>query len=703
VRYYTQEELNMSDGINNAVKPVIDLPFYPYGLQYYRQPTPLPAEWEADLSDIVCAGYTHIQLRPQWRWHERVRGAFDWDDIDKLFELASKYSLKVILKPMLETAPDWVYTELNGTRIGFHGIPVSPIAHGAFYVGGWLPCFDNPMVMDAACNFVENLVERYKSQNSLWLYNAWNEPRSRPLGQCMCRHSVESYQKWLSKRYGCIKALNHEFGKAWTSFSSISPPHSGCDYAEMYLWRQWAAESVAGHVGRVADTIRMADDGRRIMAHVGACSVIQDAACDSSDDLLTAHNVDFYGTSLPVNLHPHGPIEWAGPEFIADWLRRVDGNWWCHEFYPNHGNWCPPPEPNKLRQMIWMAISGGARGFTYWQYRSERLGNETNGYGLREIDGTSNERSMVADEIADILRDKSIAFSQACRLNSPIALLYSRESDILSRIELMQNLNAMQEDINTSYPYKTALRNAHALYLQSGFTTDFAVPGDDISCYKVLHIAGAEMLQPEYLEWLHNFVSGGGVLVIEYPFACRDKNTWVSPQRPSGGYAHLLGCREASRTTIDTESLQVSFYNSTDVKSKGWKVVLQPVDCKVIARWTDGSAAAVHRRLGQGHVYTLGCGISLSHDGTWNYPGADALTKILADSAGLSPLAQKGVWHRRLIKPDGEEVLFVYNLNDFPAYCNLDCNIQDTWASHKAQLKDNLITLQANGIWIGRI
>ena len=33
--------------------------FFPFGTQYYREPTPLPAEWEGDLLEISRAGYTH--------------------------------------------------------------------------------------------------------------------------------------------------------------------------------------------------------------------------------------------------------------------------------------------------------------------------------------------------------------------------------------------------------------------------------------------------------------------------------------------------------------------------------------------------------------------------------------------------------------------------------------------------------------------
>ncbi|MBI4024779.1 MAG: beta-galactosidase [Verrucomicrobia bacterium] len=134
------------------------LDFFPYGTQYHRAPTPLPDEWKADLREIARAGYTHVQLRPQWRWHERRCGQCAWDDLDRLFDLAQSNKLRVVLKPMLETAPDWFFDELGGTRIGFNGVPIGPFAYGAYYVGGWWPCFDHPQVVATASTFVRALV-----------------------------------------------------------------------------------------------------------------------------------------------------------------------------------------------------------------------------------------------------------------------------------------------------------------------------------------------------------------------------------------------------------------------------------------------------------------------------------------------------------------------------------------------------------------
>ncbi len=129
-------------------------PHYNYGTQYYRAPTPLPSEWEDDLKNMKATGIDTIQLRIQWRWNEPAEGRYEFDDIDELFRLAEKYDKKVIIKFMMETAPDYVFHKYGGTRVDMHGIPLSRGGHGAFYVGGWWPCFENPDVMRKALDFV---------------------------------------------------------------------------------------------------------------------------------------------------------------------------------------------------------------------------------------------------------------------------------------------------------------------------------------------------------------------------------------------------------------------------------------------------------------------------------------------------------------------------------------------------------------------
>jgi len=679
------------------------LDFYPYGTQYYRAPTPLPEEWEPDFKEMARIGYTHVQYRPQWRWHERVQGKYTWDDLDVLFDLADKYKLRVIVQPMLETAPDWVFTGLEGKRIGFQGIPIEPVAHGAFYVGGWLPCFDNPKVIKAAIEFTAQLTRRYRRHPALWFYDAWNEPRSRPLGQCHCRHSIASYRQWLQKRFLTIEELNRFLGKAWTSFETLLPPESGADYAEMFLWRQWAAFAVAEQVRFVADAMRRIDPERMVMAHVGGAAVIQDVICDASDDVLNAETVDRYGTSFPIPLHPKTLLDHAAPDYLSDWVRRVDPLYWCHEFYPNHGNWCRPPDPEVLNRLIWMAMAGGAAGFTFWQYRSERFANETNGYGLREINGSSNERSQVADDIAEIVKTYGSRLVGTRRAPARIALLYSRESDLISRIQAMCAEEIHHETFNTDYPYKKSLKAAHALYLAAGETVEWVIPGDDLAGVELLHITGTEMIDAKTADWLRQYVRNGGKLIVEFPFACRDENTWVSRQRPNHGLHDLLGCVESGRIVAVPDSDGTGeFVNGRPFRAGLWKINLEPQTGKVIGKWKDGAAAAIRHDYGKGVVYSIGTSWSLAvSEATDN--ALETIRWIMKES-GLQPQAgeTEQVWIRRR-RGGGREIWFVFNLSDTSKKILLPARPRQIWQAGECKIDDRNLCLPPGAAWVAEM
>ena len=682
------------------------LDFYPYGVQYHRAPTPLPEEWDGDLRRIAEKGYTHVQFRPQWRWHERVRGVRKWDDLDKLFELARENGLRVVLKPMLETAPDWVFSDLNGSRIGFQGVPLPPFAHGAYYIGGWWPCFDNPSVVEAAAAFVRELAVRYKDNPALWMYDAWNEPVSRPISQCCCVHSKASYRAWLRGSYGSIECLNEMYGKAWTSFETIEPPSSGADYLEMFLWRKWAGSSVANQVKFVAEAIRAADSKAHIMVHVGASLIKQDPICSTSDDFKNAAaGVDRYGTSFWLPLHPKSPREHDLAELQSSWLRRVDPSYWCHEFYPNHGKWCIPPEKTALRRMIWSAIAGGAAGFTFWQYRSERVGCETNGYGLMNIDGSSTERSEVADSIASVLKKHSCGLAASKRVPSGIALLYSQNSDMLSRIQkLPDGINSLSaEKESTDYPYKNAIASAHALYHFLGMEPDWVVPGDNLDNCKLLHIAGAEMVDGGMSSWLETFVRNGGKLVVELPFACRDERTWVVPKIPAHGLEKLLGCYEKERV-VASPSDMFSIDGVDKVFPAGiWRITLgESGQARAIGKWSDGSPAVIMNDYGKGKSIVLGGGLSLGFNNAWNSSAFTGLTELLRQlDIELPPWAGTGlVVNKRHGK--GVEYDFVFNYADGERTIELPLANAEALDSELATMASSQLHLGAGGVWIGK-
>ena len=92
-----------------------------HATQYYRAPTPKKDEWEFDISRLSDISLDTFQIRINWRWNERVEGLYDFSDVDELFDLAEKYNKKVIIKFLLECAPQYVFDKYGGTVIGPKG------------------------------------------------------------------------------------------------------------------------------------------------------------------------------------------------------------------------------------------------------------------------------------------------------------------------------------------------------------------------------------------------------------------------------------------------------------------------------------------------------------------------------------------------------------------------------------------------------
>ena len=134
-----------------------------FGTHYYRPPSPPQMEWEDDFKRLKDFNLQIIQARVFWRWHERKRGTFVWDDLDRFMDLAGKYDLGVVHQITLENAPQYVFDELHGYRIDHRGLRIWPVAMAGMYPGGWIPCFDNPAVMESSLIFVRKLVERFRN------------------------------------------------------------------------------------------------------------------------------------------------------------------------------------------------------------------------------------------------------------------------------------------------------------------------------------------------------------------------------------------------------------------------------------------------------------------------------------------------------------------------------------------------------------
>lgn len=635
-----------------------------YGTQYYRAPTPLPEEWEDDLKNMGRAGLDTLQVRVQWRWNEPSEGCYRFDDIDRLFELSGKYKKKVIFKFLMECAPDYIFHKYYGHRKDMHGMPLNPGAIGAYYVGGWIPCFDNAMVICRAKEFTRIFVERYSMQENLLLWNIWNEPLSRPLGECGCEDSIKAYRKWLESEYKDIDSLNRKFGKSWESFGTVMPPAMPGDYAELFLWRLWAFDAVRKRLVFMYDAVREIDESRPVVSHVGGCSVIQDAAAGSSDDVRNAETVDFYGMSLPTAVHFENLLDEAQPFMICDWLRSASEYYWAYELYPDWGGWNRPVSLDDFRFKVWSVIASGAKGIMYWQYRAERLGNENNLAGLVNIDGSFKEITHESRRIKDFIDDNEKLLMEAGVKTDGVGILYSLESDLINRVENTRGGDFWAFDLAGGYPYlyKKALAGTYALFRELGIVPEWV---DDrklskkIDSLKLLYIPECFIVNETLERVLKRFIERGGAVIAEEGLGLRQDNTWLNPAWPGGELGDLFGVSISERTSVSKEEHELEIAGCR-IPVGGYVSRLEPNGSFAVGSWTGGSIGAVRK----GKALFLGTSLGVSFYENFKTRRDDylkALTSVLEDfGIACSLESTSGLYLRKLVSGENE-IIFAFN------------------------------------------
>jgi beta-galactosidase GanA len=652
-----------------------------FGTHYYRSPTPPPSEWEDDLKRIKECHISTIQFRANWASFERKKGEFNWDDSDRLFALAEKQGLRVNFKFLLECAPHWLYDEYHAWRVAPSGNILHPYSRGAFYPGGFMPCFDRNDVRKEAERFIAAAVIRYCDKKNLLLWNVWNEPRSRPFGECACAFSNEKYRAFLQKRFETIEAFNDFFGFAWGNFDQITPPVSHRNYADIILWRLFRTEMVADRVGWIAKHVRSLDDSRPIIAHSGFASPLMDPLTDITNDYLNGKELDFYGSSSPTRdidisylRQKKWPHKYTITPLVCDRLRGIDDYFFAHELYPNNADFEKPIPDSDMELDVWNAIAGGAKGIMFWQYKSERLGDEVNRSGLVKVSGEPTGKYRAAQAIGKTLEAHPGLFRHSKLCGPKIGIIYDITADLLSRLQVTREGNYPDTTMHglDDYEYKRAIRGAHMLFWDQNIPTDI-VPSENpakIHDYPCVYFPFPIHVSDELERELVNYVEQGGTLICEASPGLRQKNFWLASQVPGGSLRKLFGCVEEERYYED-QICKISLLGKTLKILPGEILsVLKAENGKPIGSFARGRIMAVENVYGKGKAILLGFSPGVSFFDRNDKEAQQAVIKAFG-KALPSPLIKLRVASPRLKyrvhSIEGGHLLFLMNFGSTPS------------------------------------
>ena len=222
------------------------LSFMPFGAQYYRAPTPLPEEWDADLRRMRDAGFNTIKVWAQWRWNNPAEGRFDFSDLTLLLDTAQAHGLRVVVNLIMDCAPAWLFAAYPDCRmVTAGGRTLGPVTTPYRQIGG-VPghCLHHKAAVKHSVRFVEEAAKALGTHPSLAFWDLWNEPeltvgllREPKIGDlvCACPSSRAAFLDWLECRYSSLERLNRVWSRNYQTWDEVELPVQPQTYRDSVL------------------------------------------------------------------------------------------------------------------------------------------------------------------------------------------------------------------------------------------------------------------------------------------------------------------------------------------------------------------------------------------------------------------------------------------------------------------------------------
>jgi beta-galactosidase len=620
------------------------------GVQYYRPPFPVDRYWEEDFRQIKESGLDTVQLWVVWAWVEPKPGQFQFDDYDRLVELAGRRGLNVVLSTLAEVHPYWIHRAVPGSEMIDHmGRQVISSnrneIHFGITPGG---CFDHPGVWERMQGFLSQVVTRYRSAPNLAGWDAWNELRWNVQADglvCFCPHTIEAFRRWLSERFGGLEELNAAWLRRYGSWEDVFPGKlPDRPYTELMAWLNFLTWRANRHGKGRYDLMKGLDPTRPVTVHGGSPSPLHAGvperyfyALDRGNDWFYADDLDGVGTSsFPIWEN----IDDAGfgmrVEFVRSaargkrvWLSEVQGGRSAVGF-----NAYRPVDAFSQQRWIWNGLACGAEKILFWCWRNEVFGRESGGFGIAGDDGLAGERLAAMRASAGVIEEHAHLLENYRPAGPQIGVLFSPQTYYLAWA---------QE--NTARRPSIALQGyARALVRQS---IPYVVVEEEhlevLEGLKLLFLPHVLVTSEKTERALEEFVRKGGTLVCESE--CGAFNPAGLYRYPEDRFtARLAGIREMGRRNLEENEIELTLDGrSLRLSLAQWLTPVERSDGSpwdrergaVLADGKDG-ALLVDVPVGQGRLILCGTYLGESFFEAWN-PDFERFVAWACRSAGWEP------------------------------------------------------------------
>ena len=256
----------------------------------------------------------------------------------------------------------------------------------------------------------------------------------------------------------------------------------------------------------------------------------------------------------------------AGP--LPFWITELQAG---NNTYSGSKAFCPTAE--EITQWLWTGIGCGAEGIIFWSLNSRSIGEEAGEWALLTLRNGLSDRAEASREVAGCLKTNAPLFDGAKAVESPVAVLYTRQSLWIEKQVQYGDRNDLRYEGRLP---GGAMKSAVALYeilAENGIKSRFGEIGeydwgqDDCSGQCVI-LAGQIALPAAYYDKIRGFVARGGKLIVEGASAFYDEdmfslhNTGFPLEDVFGGGLDELKCTPGDyRVELDGREFPVHLWD----------------------------------------------------------------------------------------------------------------------------------------------
>lgn len=499
-------------------------PYFLHGADYNPdQWQEYPEILEADLKlmdEAACNIFTLGVFA--WTSYEPEEGKFQFDWLDRTLDALHAHGKKAFLATPTGAKPAWLhYKYPEVSRTGIDGTP-DPYQHRHNH------CMTSPIYREKAAIINQQLAKRYHNHPAFAGWHISNEYG----GDCYCDLCISAFQNWLKEKYQTIENLNREWwapfwNHTYSDWSEINPRDGSLDCQHLEWSRFVTAQTTDFFRHEVVAVREFSKEAPVTTNFMGfykelnyweMADVCDFISTDSYPQYIEKDDFSDKACAVSMSLDMLRAMKKGKPFLMME--ACVNGQ----------SVWMPTPKLKRpgvhALEMI-QAISHGADGTLYFQWRKGRGGCEKYHGSIVDHDGTNQTR--VFKEVAEYGNTlPKLEEVLGTTVDAKVAVIFDWEN-----YWAIRSSRGINEDVDN---HLETVQQHYRPFWERGISVDVINAKADLSGYSMVIAPELYMIDDTMGARLTEYAKNGGTLVLTYLAGMVNENNichiggWPGPQ-----------------------------------------------------------------------------------------------------------------------------------------------------------------------------